>query len=330
MRIGVVGNGNIVKRFLKDAGNVEDVKIMAICVREQSRNKGEELALAYGMDVYTDYGEFLERGDMDVVYVGLINTQHYPYARQALLAGKHVICEKPLTVTWEEARELADLARKQGLFLWEAFKLPYGPVVPAVKKHMDRLGAVRLVQCSYCRTGKVYEEYLAGVVRPVLDPECGGGSLYDVNIYNLHFVVWLFGKPKSVEYSAAAQGFNGVDTSGTAVLRYDGFQAVCTAAMDCDGDNFCLVQGEKGWIKAEGPVSSSSQAVLNTGAGSEVIAENPDKGRLKAEITEFARQFHAGDYKACYDALEHSLTVMEVLEQCRKRQRGDGKSVQGH
>ena len=319
MRIGVVGNGNIVKRFLKDAAEADGVKTGAICVREQSRHKGEELALAYGMEVYTDYGKFLEQEDMDAVYVGLINTRHYPYARQALLAGKHVICEKPLTVTWAEAKELAGLARERGLFLWEAFKLPYSPVVPAVKKHLDRLGPVHLAQCSYCRTGKAYEEYLAGFVRPVFDPECAGGSLYDVNVYNLHFAVWLFGRPEKAEYFPANTGFNGVDTSGTAILRYHGFQVICTAAMDCGSENFCMVQGEKGWIKVEGPVSSCSRAVLNADGVTAVIGANPEKGRLKAEITEFARQFHERDYKTCYETLEHSLTVMEVLEQCGKR-----------
>ncbi|MCI8663901.1 MAG: Gfo/Idh/MocA family oxidoreductase [Hungatella sp.] len=318
MRIGVTGNGNIVKRFLKDASEVETVKTISICVREQSRHKGEELALAYGMEACTDYEEFLGREDMDAVYIGLINIQHYPYARQALLAGKHVICEKPLTVTWDEAKELADLARERGLFLWEAFKLPFNPAVLAVKKHIDRLGPVRLVQCSYCRTGKVYEEYLQGAVRPVLDPKCAGGSLYDVNVYNLHFAVWLFGKPEGAEYFTAHKGFNGADTSGTAILRYPGFQAICTAAMDCGGENFSMVQGEKGWIKVEGPVSSCLRAVLNAGGMTEIIGENPEKGRLKPEITEFARQFHEGDYKTCYETLEHSLTVMEVLEQCRK------------
>lgn len=97
MRIGIAGNGSIVRRFLKDASGAETVKTTSICVRERSRDKGEELAREYGMKVYTDYEEFLREGDMDTVYVGLINTQHYPYAKQALLAGKHVICEKPLT-----------------------------------------------------------------------------------------------------------------------------------------------------------------------------------------------------------------------------------------
>ena len=222
MRTGVAGNGTIVRRFLKDAAQVEDVRTTAICVRERSREKGEELAREYGMKVYTDYEAFLREGDMDTVYVGLINTQHYSYAKQALLAGKHVICEKPL-------------------FLWEAFKLPYGSILPAVKEHVKELGPVRVVQCSYCRTGKAYEEYLAGSVRPVLDPACAGGSLYDVNVYNLHFVMSLFGVPEKVCYTAN-RGRNGVDTSGTAVLQYDGFLAVCTAAMDCSSDNFCMIQ----------------------------------------------------------------------------------------
>ena len=210
--------------------------------------------------LYTDYEAFLREGDMDTVYVGLINTQHYSYAKQALLAGKHVICEKPLTETAAQARELADLAREKNLFLWEAFKLPYGSILPAVKEHVKELGPVRVVQCSYCRTGKAYEEYLAGSVRPVLDPACAGGSLYDVNVYNLHFVMSLFGVPEKVCYTAN-RGRNGVDTSGTAVLQYDGFLAVCTAAMDCSSDNFCMIQGEKGWLRTEGPISSASRAV---------------------------------------------------------------------
>lgn len=174
MKIGVVGNGNIVKRFLIDTGEVEAVRTTAICVREQSRLIGEELGFAHNLKVYTDYREFLGQKDLDVVYIGIVNTQHYAYARQALLAGRHVICEKPLTVTADEAGELASLSREKGLFLWEACKLPYGPLFPAVGRHLDRLGPIRLVQCSYCRTGKAYEEYLSGSVRPAFDPNCAG------------------------------------------------------------------------------------------------------------------------------------------------------------
>lgn len=316
MKVGVAGNGTIVKRFLKDAQGAADVSLHSICVREQSRKKGRELADLYGLELFDDYEAFLRCGEVDTVYIGLTNPLHFSYAKKALEAGKHVICEKPLTVSSREAEELAETARKRGLFLWEAFKLPYAPILPAVREQLSRLGPVHLVQCSYCRTGKAYQEYAEGKIRPVLDPEQAGGSLYDVNVYQLHFVTALFGAPKQIRY-AANRGFNGVDTSGTALLRYPDFLVVCTAAMDCGGENFCLVQGERGWIRVEGPVSSAERAVLCLDGQETVLAENREKGSLRPEIAEFARQLSAGDYDACYEMLDHSLQVMKVLDAAR-------------
>ena len=105
-----------------------------------------------------------------------------------------------------------------------------------------------------------------------------------------------------------------MDTSGTAVLQYDGFLAVCTAAMDCSSDNFCMIQGEKGWIRTEGPISSASRAVLCLGGEETEIACQPEKGSLKPEIQAFARQLQAGDRTPCYEMLKHSVQVMETLD----------------
>ena len=69
----------------------------------------------------TDYRTFLEREDMDTVYIGIVNQMHYEYAKKALEAGKHVICEKPFTVTAGEAKELADLADEKELFFVGGF-----------------------------------------------------------------------------------------------------------------------------------------------------------------------------------------------------------------
>ena len=129
---------------------------------------------------------------MSVVYIGIVNQMHFEYARRALEMGKHVICEKPLTVTAGETKLLAELARKKGLFLWEAFKIPYSPVFQAVKSHLKEIGTVKLVQCNYSRISSRYRQYESGIVLPVFDLSCGGGCLYDINLYNLHFVTGLF------------------------------------------------------------------------------------------------------------------------------------------
>ena len=99
--------------------------------------------------------------------------------------------------------------------------------------------------------GRVNIEVL--VENPTLefDPEFAGGTLLDLNIYNLNFVVSLWGKPDKVFYFPVS-GYNGIDTSGVAILSYPTFVAECVAAKDSDSPGFMQVQGEEGWIKIEG------------------------------------------------------------------------------
>ena len=314
MKIGVVGNGMIVKRFLEDLKQVEGASAEAICVRSQSREKGEQLAAAYEIGkVYTDYPECLRDGSLDAVYIGIINSEHYEYVKLALEAGKHVICEKPFTVEAWEARELAKLAREKGLFLWEAFKIAYSPVFQSVKEHLTEIGAVKLVQCNYSRVSSRYADYLEGRVLPAFDPELSGGCMYDINLYNLHFTVGLFGRPNALHYYAN-KGYNGIDTSGVVVMEYDGFQAVLTGSKDSSSPCGCVIQGEQGYIRTEGPASAASSAEINLGNGPVPIAQDEENGTLAGETRAFVAQYENGDYESCYQMLEQSVLVMELLE----------------
>lgn len=318
MKIGVVGNGMIVKRLLEDMREVSEIFIPAICVREQSREKGKALAETYEIAcVYTDYEEFLNDPSFDTVYIGIINTEHFRYVKRALLAGKHVICEKPFTVEAWEMHTLAELARDRHLFLWEAFKIPYSPVFQAVKSHLKDIGTLKLVQCNYSRVSSRFAQYLKGEILPAFDPKAAGGCLYDINMYNLHFVTCLFGRPNSVRYYAN-KGYNGIDTSGTVILEYDNFHAVCTGAKDSSSPCFGVLQGSDGCIRIEGPVSSSPYAELITETATSRLAEDSLSGQLTLEILEFARQLRDRDYESCYRMLAHSVMMMEVLEAARK------------
>lgn len=318
MRIGVVGNGMIVKRFLEDLKQVEGAVAQAVCVRRKSLEKGEELAAAYGIEtVYTDYEECLKDGNLDAVYIGIINSEHYAYVKQALEAGKHVICEKPFTVEAWEAKELAALAKEKHLFLWEAFKIAYSPVFASVKEHLKEIGTVKLVQCNYSRVSSRYADYVKGQVLPAFDPELAGGCMYDINLYNLHFTVGLFGRPEALHYYAN-KGYNGIDTSGVVVMEYDGFQAVLTGAKDSSSPCGCVIQGDQGYIQTEGPASAASAARINLGGGSILIAEDKENGTLAGETRAFVKQYESQDYDSCYRMLEHSILVMELLEEAVK------------
>lgn len=314
MRLGIVGNGLIVTRLFRDIKALPEITAAALCVREKSLDKGRELADAFGVPaVYTDYRTFLESDAFDTVYIGIANHMHFAYTRQALKAGKHVICEKPFTVTAGEASILVQTAREKGLFLWEAFKIPYSPIFQAVKAHLADIGELKLVQCNYSRISSRYGKYAAGEILPAFDPECAGGCLYDINLYNLHFVTGLFGKPEKVHYFAN-QGYNGIDTSGTAILEYGDFHAVCTGAKDSTSPCYGVIQGTEGCIRVEGPVSSAPYVELIKKDGTVLLAEDTAGGALTDELREFARQLHEHDMEACSQAMDHSLMMMEVVE----------------
>lgn len=318
MKLGVVGNGMIVKQLLEDAAQLADVEIRALCVREKSLDQGRELADRYHIrEIYTEYPVFLTRTDIDTVYIGIISSMHYEYAKEALKAGKNVICEKPFTTEYDEARELIDLAKKKKLFLWEACKIPYSRNFRAVKENLGMVGAVKMVQCNYSQYSSRYDAYREQKVLPAFDPAFSGGCLYDINMYNIHFVAALFGRPKWVRY-AANLGFNGIDTSGIVTMGYDGFQAVCCGAKDSESPGFAMVQGENGCLRLEGPVSASTEACFLQKGSRRLLCRDSRPWSLEREISEFARQLKAQDYPSCYDMLGQTLLVMEILVTARK------------
>lgn len=314
MKIGIAGNGMIAEKMLGDIARVKTVSATAICVLPRSRQKGAALAAENGLELYTDYEEFLRQGEFDVVYIGVINCEHYTYAKQALLAGKHVLCEKPFTVRSCELKELIALAKERGLFLWESMRVFYSPVVKAAAENLSHVGNIKLIQCNMSRISSRYRRYEQGIVLPVFDPALAGGCLYDINIYNLCFVISLFGRPKAL-HSYRNYGFNGVDTSGTVIMEYDGFLAVCSAAKDSTSPSFASIQGTQGCIWVEGAVSQSEEAYLMTEDARTCIGRDPHADGFYEELCETERQFASHNLEACYQLLETSQLLMEVLEE---------------
>lgn len=318
MKLGIVGSGMIVKIALEGLESVETVEKIAICDRKESLETINELAGKYNIpQTYTDYEELLKDENVDTVYLGIINSLHYEYSKKALEAGKNVICEKPFTSNIRELKELISLAKSNNLFLFEAITMIYSPNFNYVKDNLPQLGDIRLVQCNYSQYSSRYDKYLEGVVLPAFSPSMSGGALYDINIYNIHFVAGLFGKPNSVKYHANI-GFNGIDTSGILILSYDNFSAVCCGAKDSTSTNHATVQGIKGYLKINSSVniSKSVDFLLNK----ELTEFNGEKNKnhMINEFTAFSQMTADNDLDKCYKYLRHSEIVMEILCDARK------------
>ncbi|MDO5425884.1 MAG: Gfo/Idh/MocA family oxidoreductase [Eubacteriales bacterium] len=320
MKIGVVGSGKIVNEMLKMQADEACLTVTALCVRPHSEEKGKALAAEYQIpNLYIDYEEFLKDPEIEIVYLGIVNLAHYKYAKKALEAGKHVILEKPFTCLAEEARELAALAREKERFLFEAITVLYLPNYRKIQRELlEKIGRVRLVQCNFSQYSSRYDQYRNKEVLPCFDPKIYGGALYDLNIYNFHFVAGLFGRPTKVTYYPNL-GFNGIDLSGTAILEYPDFTAVCTAAKDSASESFGMIQGEEGWLKAAGVPSQCREIQVQLrGEESWSLNENRPGHRMREEFLAFEEMLRTGDPRAAGALLEHSLCVMEILEEARR------------
>lgn len=317
MKIAIAGSGMIAGRAVKALAQVPGAEVAAVFARPHSAEKAAALAAeAGGCPVYTDFGQMLAKAEADFVYIGLVNSAHYAYAKQALEAGFNVICEKPLCVTLAQAQEIAAIAREKGLMLLEAATTLHMPNFKALCEQLPRIGRIHLVQGCYCQYSSRYDRYLRGEIQPVFDPALAGGCLMDINCYLMNLLVGLFGAPKAVSYSAN-RGFNGIDTSGTVVLGYDGMTAVASAAKDSSGPSSIVIAGEKGWILIDDSPNFLRHFTVHTKDGDERFELNRYADKMVHEFIEFKEILESDDRDAMNKWLDVSLEVMEVLDKAR-------------
>lgn len=135
LRYGIISASSIVSRFISAVKETKHSEIIAIASRS---NKGEKLASEFNIETVTQtYQEIYNHPEIDIVYIANINDQHYTEIKNALNAGKHVLCEKPFVLFPEQVTELFDIAKSKNLFLMEAQKSPFLPVTTHLKKIID-------------------------------------------------------------------------------------------------------------------------------------------------------------------------------------------------
>ena len=163
MRVGITGAGMTVPWFLEAAELIPEMEIGALFARKEEKRK--ELCEKYHIPAaYDSYEKLLADESLDVLYLPLPNSLHYSFAKQALEAGKHLIMEKPFTVTYAEAKELAELAESKGLLLFEAVTNQYNPNYEKVRELLPGLGDIKIVQIDFAQYSSRYDLLRQGLV----------------------------------------------------------------------------------------------------------------------------------------------------------------------
>jgi predicted dehydrogenase len=209
---GFLSTARINDAVLAGIAAVADAHALAVASRDPIR--AERYAEEKGIErAYGSYEELLADPDVDVIYISLPNGMHVEWAERSLQAGKHVLCEKPLSRSADEVRRLFDTAEQRGVHLSEAFMYRHHPQTKRLKDLVGEgaIGELRLIRGHFSfNCAPSDPRMLAGLE---------GGGLMDVGCYPVNISRYLAGEPERVSAEQLLGG-DGVDVVMAGVLRF--------------------------------------------------------------------------------------------------------------
>lgn len=219
LRIGVLGAARISELSIVGPAHATGSRLVAVAARD--RNRAEIFAKTHGVErVHASYADVIADPDVEAIYNPLANSLHAPWNRAAILAGKHVLTEKPFASNATEAAQVRDLAKGRSLVLFEGFHYLYHPLMRRLVQLLadGELGALSHVESTMVMTAPAADD-------PRWSLALAGGALMDLGCYALHAqrVLGAFagGEPRLVEATGAERaGAPGVDAWADAHLEF--------------------------------------------------------------------------------------------------------------
>ena len=306
VRIGVVGSGRIAKRFVPETNVVDGACVTTVLNPDEE--EARRFANEFGIEPACRYESFLER--VDAVYIASPHLSHYFYAKGALLAGKHVLCEIPMTLSSKEARELYKLAEDNDLVLLEANKTAFCPafghVVTLVKSGI--VGDVVDVRASLSKM-------VAAPTRE-LDVTQGGGAMNEHASLTLLPVVKLLGKDFNTIQFYSKMG-DGVDIYTKIGISYPHATASVTLGVGVKTEGDLVISGTKGYLYVPAPwwLTDYFEVRYEDRTKNKKYFYSYDGEGLRYEIQEFISMIinkRRGSYKM---KKEESILIADIIEQ---------------
>lgn len=216
IRLGIISTARINERsIIQVIQHIENVELLAVASRSKTVARDycrwNNIPKSYGT-----YEEMLSNSELDAVYISVPNALHGKWIIKALMQGKHVLCEKPLSSNPSEVIKIKELAKKQNLYVAEAMHYRYHPSIQELvaKIQAGIIGDITNINISF-----VWDLKNQNDIR--LDLTLDGGALMDVGCYCLDFIHWLTGNDKPVFLDVSAEyAKSGVDTSIKCKLLY--------------------------------------------------------------------------------------------------------------
>lgn len=312
LKLGIVGAGRIAKRFCAESKFVSGVDVDYVFGRNDDKLK--EFAEQNDLNFYTtDYNKFLDK--VQAVYIATPHLTHYQYVKEALMRQKHVICEKPIVLKEEEARELYQLAKENNVVLVEAIKTAYAPafnrLVCIAKSGI--IGEIKDVDATFTKL-------VEGDLRE-LDAKQAGGSVTELATYPLIAIIKLLGTQyEDIQFYSYMDKKRKVDLYTKILLKYKNAIATAQVGLGVKKDGNLTISGTKGYIFVPAPWWKTEYF--------EVKFENQDNNTkdfykfegdgLRYELAEFVNCINK-NRKNLNLKEEESICIARIIEEYREQ-----------
>lgn len=309
---GIVGAGRIAHQFAADFAHVAgEAELMMIGARSPA--DAAAFAARFSVPRYGDYQSVFDSDGVDIVYIATPHSLHAAHARAAIVAGKSVLCEKPITTTEEELRALANLAGKHGKYLVEGMWTFFLPAVRRALEWVDRgrIGAVTQLRADfgypipYCAERREYATALAG------------GALLEMGVYPVSLALRLFaGDPLSVA-SHARFAQNGVEDDLSMLLDFELGTASLATSFRSKLPNIAYLVGTEGYIAIPDFWRARECSLHILDECVDRFADSRAGNGFEYEIREVSREVRNGLRESARVPLAHSLRVQALMERIR-------------
>jgi len=313
-RWGILGCGNIAKKFATGLQALDDAKLVAVGSRSQEN--ADKFADEFGAERrHASYEALAMDPDVDAIYVATPHSYHKENSILCLRNKKPVICEKPFTINKAEAEELVSVAREENVFLMEAMWTRFLPLVVRLRELLAEgaIGDVRMIQADFGFRANVNPE------GRLFDLALGGGGLLDVGVYTVSFASMILGTPASI-VSSAVIGETGVDEQAGIVFTYsDGQMASLCCAVRTTTPHQATVMGTDGYIRLHSSFWRGTKATIHRGGKTEEIDLPFEGNGYNYEAVEVANCVRAGKTESEVIPLDESIAVVGTLDEIRSQ-----------
>ncbi|HEL1542807.1 TPA: Gfo/Idh/MocA family oxidoreductase [Streptococcus suis] len=303
---GVIAN-ELVQALQAMGGNLYSVA-------NRTYDKGVEFAQKYGIEkVYREIDEVFEDPEVDIIYISTPHNTHIHYLRKALKAGKHVLCEKSITLNSEELAEAIQLAEENQVILAEAMTIFHMPIYRQLSEVVasGKLGDLKMIQMNFGS----YKEY--DMTNRFFNKNLAGGALLDIGVYALSFVRWFMTEKPSQVLSQVKLAPTGVDEQVGILLSNDaGEMATIALTLHAKQPKRGTIAYDKGYIELyEYPRGQKAVITYTEDGSQEVIEAGQTTEALSYEVADMEKAV-AGIENTMH--LAYTRDVMEIMTQLRK------------